>query len=88
MADKSMDGLNTFTDQTSEVKVDTTKKMKQFLMVACHNPDIHFRIFCGEIGNRQLQFLAAIGQKIADPDPGHIIMTDSLCFPDQILIIR
>ena len=28
MADKSMDGLNTFTDQTSEVKVDTTKKMR------------------------------------------------------------
>ena len=45
MADKSMDGLNTFTDQTAAAAVDTTKKMRIGIIGCGWIADAHIRSY-------------------------------------------
>ena len=48
MADKSMEGLNTFTDQTGEAKVDTTRKMRVGIIGCGWIADAHAKSYLNQ----------------------------------------
>ena len=45
MADKSMDGLNTFTDQTGSAAIDTSKKMRIGIIGCGWIADAHIKSY-------------------------------------------